>query len=287
MELPIPTRAPFAFEHTLRFIARFAPCRSATIVTPRSVTAAVAVGGRGWPFTLRERRGRLVAEVPDGAPAVLARRAAELVGADDDLAAFYAAARGDHPFDHLVRTLHGLHHVRFLGLEEIAVYCVLMQRTPMALATRLKARFLARFGLAVAAGDQTLRAMPELPALARLEEDDIAEAIGHRGKAARIAAVVRGVAALGEPFLRAAPYAEARDALLAIPGIGPFSAGAILLRGLGRMEGVPSIEMFEREGRAVYGPAWQPAAIARRYGADIGYWSFYLKTGAARLAATG
>jgi hypothetical protein len=43
--------------------------------------------------------------------------------------------------------------------------------------------------------------------------------------------------------------------------------------------------MFERDARAVYGRAWSAAATARRYGAHVGYWSFYLKTGAARLSA--
>jgi hypothetical protein len=39
----------------------------------------------------------------------------------------------------------------------------------------------------------------------------------------------------------------------------------------------------EDEARALYGRAYDAAAIARRYGAQIGYWSFYLKTGVARL----
>jgi DNA-3-methyladenine glycosylase II len=98
--------------------------------------------------------------------------------------------------------------------------------------------------------------------------------------------VIAGVADLGEAFLREAPYAEARDALLEIPGVGPFAAGAILLRGLGRMDELPSMEMFEREGRAIYKRAWAPKAIAQRYGEHIGYWSYYVKiAGAAARSA--
>jgi DNA-3-methyladenine glycosylase II len=174
--------------------------------------------------------------------------------------------------------------VRFLTLEEIAVYCVLMQRTPIALAATYKHRFLARFGIPVENpwGGATLRAMPELDQLVELDAADIAAAIGHAGKAARIAEVVRGVAAIGEPSLRTAPYAVARDALLAIPGVGPFSAAAILLRGLGRMDELPALRPIADEARALYGAAYDPAAIARRYGDQIGYWSFYLRTGAGR-----
>jgi DNA-3-methyladenine glycosylase II len=179
----------------------------------------------------------------------------------------------------IMRALHGLHHVRFLGLEDIAVHAVMMQRQPPARVAMMKRRFLEAFGYPV--GD--LYAMPELDALAQIPAAAIAKAIRHEPKAARIAEVVRAVAALGENFLRTAPYEQAKQALLAIPGIGPFSAAAILLRGLGRTDELPGLAMFEREGRAIYGAAWDEEAIARRYGDQIGYWSFYVKTGAARL----
>ena len=288
MQLAIATRQPFSFDQTLTFMRRFPPCQAETILGDDHATAAITVAGRAHAFTLRRRGTGLVVEVADGlaepVARELARRAAAFVGADDDLRALYAAAEDDAPFAPVVRELGGLHHVRFLGLEEIAVYCVMMQRAPLRMATRYKAKFLDRFGHRVEAGGRTLRAMPSLDELAVLEPADIAEAIGHRPKGERIAEVTRGVAAIGERFLREAPYAEARDALLAIPGVGPFSAGAILLRGLGRMEELPSLEMFERDGRAIYGRAWNPRAIERRYGDKIGYWSFYLKTAAARRA---
>jgi DNA-3-methyladenine glycosylase II len=283
MKLTVVTRQPFSFDQTLTFIKRFPPCQAETVVTDDSVTAAVSIGGRAWPFTLRGSRN-LTLEAPDGAPRSIARRAADFIGANDDLAALYRAAESDPPFRALVRSLYGLHQVRFLGLEEIAVYCVMMQRAPIAMASRLKRKFLDRFGRPVTVGHRTIRAMPELDELAKLDAKDIAAAIGHRSKGERIATVARGVAAIGEDFLRTARYAEARDALLAISGVGPFSATAILLRGLGRVDELPSLSMFANEGRAVYGRAWNETAIAHRYGDQIGYWSFYLKTGAARLA---
>jgi DNA-3-methyladenine glycosylase II len=53
------------------------------------------------------------------------------------------------------------------------------------------------------------------------------------------------------------------------------------LRGLGRMDEVP-LDRFEDPARAIYGDGYDVRAIARRYGDQIGYWSFYLKTGVAR-----
>jgi DNA-3-methyladenine glycosylase II len=288
MQLAITTRPPFSFDQTLAFVRRFPPALDQTIVSDDSVTIALAVGGRARAVEIA-RQGRDVVAIVDGesppeTQRELVRRAADFIGAGDDVSALYTAAETDPPFRALVRELHGLHQVRFLGLEEIAVYCVMMQRAPIARAVELERRFLARFGLPIAVGARTLRAFPPLAELAQLDARDIADAIGNRPKGERIATVVRAVAALGEPFLATAPYAAARDALLAIPGVGPFAAGAILLRGLGRVDEVPSLAMFARDGRAIYGARWDETTIARRYGSQIGYWAFYLKTGAARVA---
>ena len=52
-----------------------------------------------------------------------------------------------------------------------------------------------------------------------------------------------------------------------------------------RLSQLDQLVRFEREARTLYGPGFDATAIARRYGAQIGYWSFYLKTGVARLGA--
>jgi hypothetical protein len=59
----------------------------------------------------------------------------------------------------------------------------------------------------------------------------------------------------------------------------------ILLRWLGRMDEVPLAQIFEDEARILSGKAYDEAAIRTRYGKTLGYWSFYLKTGVARLVA--
>lgn len=281
MKLIVPTRKPFSFEQTKTFIRRFPGCQAQASVGDDTVTGAFSAGGRGWAVTLRAADDALAVELPAGAPRALASRAAEWIGADDDVEALYARAQGDRAFQPVIEKLHGLHHVRFLGLEDIAVHCVLMQRQSPAQTARMKRRFLEALGHR--AGD--LHAMPELAELAELELEAIEKAIEHRAKAERIIAAVRGVAQIGESFLRTAPYGEAKAALLDVPGIGPFSATAILLRGLGRHDENPVLEMFAGEGRLVYGAAWNEAALARRYGDQIGYWTFYLKTGAAQGAA--
>ncbi len=73
-----------------------------------------------------------------------------------------------------------------------------------------------------------------------------------------------------------------RDWLLAIDGVGPWSANFVLIRGLGRMDTVatPEKELLAA-ARNVYGPDITPDALlhlAREvYGDHAGYWSFYLR----------
>ena len=273
MEYAIATSQPFSFAQTIAFVRRFPVVQGDYLVRDDAISAAVAIDGKPAAFTLRSRGSELVVETPSRR---VAKIAADFVGASDDIAALYAIAESDPPFRAVVKQLYGLHHVRFLTLGEIAVYTVMMQRSPINVAAAYKRRFLERFGLPIEVDGQTLRAMPELAALAGLSGEQIGQAIGHRTKGERIAEVVHGVAALGEAWLREAPYAEARDALLEIPGIGPFSAAAILLRGLGRMDELPAHRNFEEAGRAVYGAVFDVANIVARYGASIGYWAFYV-----------
>nr|HEX4315611.1 hypothetical protein [Kofleriaceae bacterium] len=263
---------PFSFARTLAFARSFPACRGDYQLTDDSLTLALPSRGRAVPVTIT------ATTVTTGDPA-LVPRAIAFVGARDDLSPLYRAAADDPPFRRVVDALHGLHHLRFPTLGEIAVYAVMMQRTPIAMAATYKRRFLDRFGLRVAHAGGELRAMPELDQLVQLDAADIAGAIGHARKAAAIVDVVRGVARLGEDLLAHAPYDEARDALLAIRGIGPFSAAAILLRGLGRMTELPWLPAFDDAGRAVYGSAFDRREIERRYGDHIGYWSFYARVG--------
>lgn len=283
MRTPLSIREPFSFDQTVAFVRQFPPCQGEYIVDEDALTAAIAVDDRPVVMTIQRTGTQLAVETARAAdlPAALAH-ARHWIGADDDVAALYRAARGDAAFSRLIEQLHGLHHVRFLTLAEISVYCVMTQRAPITMASRMKRAFLAAFGLPVEVAGRTLRAMPSLAALADLEGDAIGKVIGHAHKGSMIARAVRGVAAIGEVTLREAPYAEARDALLAIPGIGPFSAAMILLRGLGRMDEVPSVGMFADEAAQIYGGPIDEAAIARRYGSQIGYWSFYVKAGAGK-----
>jgi DNA-3-methyladenine glycosylase II len=92
--------------------------------------------------------------------------------------------------------------------------------------------------------------------------------------------MAEGLLDIGEEYLRTAPYDEASKALRTIRGVGEFSASAILLRGLGRMDHVP-LEMpsFVDVTSRLYGPGDHSAELRERYGRNLGYWAYYLHSG--------
>jgi DNA-3-methyladenine glycosylase II len=86
-----------------------------------------------------------------------------------------------------------------------------------------------------------------------------------------------------EHWLRTAPYAEVAAWLRGINGIGAWSAGFILLRGLGRTDQLPSGEArLSAAASKIYGQGRTLSDqsihdIASRYGIWQGYWAHYLR----------
>jgi DNA-3-methyladenine glycosylase II len=130
--------------------------------------------------------------------------------------------------------------------------------------------------------------------VAGLSIPEMVEFAGNQQRAQRVLAIVQGVAALDEEWLRTAPYDDARAALLAVKGIGPFTAHGLLFRALGRPDDVP-LEMlqFRSAAEAIYGdPAPSPAELRERYGDQVGWWAYVARTAVGWLpepapAATG
>jgi N-glycosylase/DNA lyase len=111
-----------------------------------------------------------------------------------------------------------------------------------------------RFGDEIAPGGP--RALPTWEKLACVPEAEIrATGVGFRGR--YIAAVARELAS--EPGLldriEKAPYEEARELLMELPGVGGKVADCVLLFGAGRLEAFPV-------------DVWILRAMARRYGLD-------------------
>ena len=284
--------APFDFARSLAFLGMFPPTQGEYTIADGSWTRAIMLHGQTIVFAVRStgtvEKPRLEytlhAEYPISQEI---QRAAEdrlrfMLSLGDDLRPFYAIAeKQDEAFARMVRRLYGYHQVKFASPVENACWAVLTQRMPMPVARRMKHALIERFGGSLTVDGVTYWAFPEASALAAIEPHELGLLIRHERKGRQLAAVAQAFAQADEAWLRAGDYDQVRSWLLAIDGIGPWSADFVLIRGLGRMEQAPVAEKsLLAAARHVYGPTTTESDLeshARKYGPWRGYWVHYLR----------
>ncbi|MFI7702298.1 DNA-3-methyladenine glycosylase family protein [Nonomuraea sp. NPDC049480] len=164
---------------------------------------------------------------------------ARILSLDVDGAGFAKAGEADPVLGDLQRLRPGLRPVCFWSPWEAACWAVIVQRSSMLIAARIKQRIAERFGARVTVDGQEYAAFP--PPVTLLEA-------GGLGLPAQKEEWVRGLAraaldgVLTTEHLRALPPEEALAELRALPGVGPFSAGLILIRGAGAPDAFPGDE---------------------------------------------
>jgi DNA-3-methyladenine glycosylase II len=293
----LPATPPFALGAALRALTGFAPCAGDQTVTGDRVRKALVRPGSPSEAVVVDLTPR-----PDRDPGValqvFAARPldpAEAAGVelavrrwlslDDDLRPFLTIAGQDPALAPVLAATEGLHQVRFASLAEGAVYFTLTQRSTQWYAAARKRRIAAELGPRLVVGGVTYVAFPELSTVLT------ADLVGYAGNAARgqrLADVVAGVAALDPEWLRSAPYPHVRDALLAIRGVGTFTAHALLLRVLGRPDDTPlEMAQFTAVARALFGdPPPSPQELREWYGSYVGWWAYLCRTGLGWLDRT-
>ncbi|WP_426509930.1 hypothetical protein ACPPVO_04005 [Dactylosporangium sp. McL0621] len=298
-ELGIITRtilsatAPYDLDCSLRALAGFRPGRRDISLDPGGTVR------RAFPHPADPDAAVVVevAERDDGAPGAaltvfsaepldgpaldaVRGRVGDWLGLDDDRAEFLRRAGADGPVRPLFEVARGLHQVRFSSLAEGVVYFTLLQNSTQWYATLRKRRLTLHLGTMVRAAGEEFTALPDLARLARLTPAEALPYAGAPHKAERLVQVLGGVAAIDEELLRTGPYERARDALLAVRGIGGYTAHALLLRALGRPDAVPlEMDQYAHTARAVYGDAVpSPQELRERYGPYIGWWAYTCRT---------
>lgn len=130
--------------------------------------------------------------------------------------------------------------------------------------------------------DSVWHHLPTWDELATVSEDQLrACALGFR--ALHVAAIARHLAE-NPGWLAAtehAPYAEARERLITLPGVGEKVADCVLLFGAGRLEAFPVDTWIIKAMARRYGlDGWKPAQIAhfgrQHFGAQAGLAQQYL-----------
>ncbi len=265
--LSISLRSPpsFDFALTARVLRRSTRNLIDRVEEDGTWTRVVVLSGK--PALLRgTQRGARVAF--DAAPACTADgRTIEafvtrLFSLDIDLGSFWRRVHRERDFVELTRRCAGLRPQRFPTLFEALANGICCQQLSLQSGLTRLSHLAERFGPRTPDG---VRVGPPDP-------DRVAEAplstLRRAGLSARRAAELRDLARLPldrfESELTSLPDAEARARLLELPGVGPWTADYVLLRGLGRLDVFPSGDVgAARTLGRILGRVIEPSAAGR------------------------
>ncbi|WP_308249543.1 DNA-3-methyladenine glycosylase 2 family protein [Nocardioides jiangsuensis] len=213
-----------------------------------------------------------VADLRDVSAAV--ERCRRLLDADCDPVAVDDELAGDPRLARLVRRRPGLRVPGHVDGHEVAVRAVLGQQVSVEAARRLAALLVERHGEVVdgdlsaspdGAEHTLLRLFPSTETLAGVDPETLPMP---RARGRALVALCAALAAGDIPLDRSADRADVRHALLAVPGIGPWTAGYVALRALGDPDVFLPTDVGVRNGlRALnedparaetLGEAWRP-----------------------------
>ncbi len=187
---------------------------------------------------------RVSAEAEAAARATLTRA----LGLEIDLTAFYRFAAADARLAPLVERFRGVKPPRLPSVFETLANAVACQQITLTQGIRLLSRLAQRYGPPLADAPEVAHAFPRPQDLAELEPEAL-KALGFSASKGRTLVEVAGGVARGEldlEGLAALDDAAAVTRLLALRGIGRWSAEYVLLRGLGRTHVFPGDDVGAR-----------------------------------------
>jgi 3-methyladenine DNA glycosylase/8-oxoguanine DNA glycosylase len=241
----LPYRGSFDLTASTRFLEGFAPAaRPDAAATPGELRLAFPAAPSWRPVGVLVAqsdpdapvRARVFADVSDVDAALDQVR--RILSLDVDGSGFAAVGARDPVVAELQRWYPGLRPVTFHSPYEAACWAIISHRIRIVQAAGIKQQLAERFGTPVDVAGARLAtfpspaALPErVPLLSELKSDRL-HTIAQAALAGRLDAAT----------LRALPPDEALAQLRELPGIGPFSAEHILLRGAGHPDVFPTTE---------------------------------------------
>ncbi len=266
--LRLPYRQPIDVEGLIAFLGQ------------RAVAGVEEVLDGAYRRSLRLPRGPGVVELGPGRGcvhaslwlhdtrdlAVAAARCRTLLDLDADPQAVIEALGTDPVIGRLVRAAPGRRVPGHVDGDELALRAVLGQQISVPAATTLAARLVAAHGQPLERPvDGITHLFPTAAAIAGVDP----AALAMPGARARALIGLAGALARGEVRLDpGADRAEAERALLALPGIGPWTVAYVAMRALGDADAFLPTDLGVRRGLEALGHDGRPvvtAAIAERW----------------------
>ncbi len=218
--------------------------------------------GPSWVRLVLEP-GDLHAEVESGADPDddldrIAARLRLMLDLDADPAAVAAAFRGQPQLRRLVAERPGLRVTGYPNGYQAAIQTVIGQQVSLAAARTFTGRLVAGYGTP---GPGGLTRFPTADVLAGLDESALRAQVGLTGARARTVIVVAAAVAAGLRLDAEADPLETRARLLALPGVGPWTADYLAVRVLADRDAFPAGDLVLRRALGVRTAAEAVAAV--------------------------
>jgi DNA-3-methyladenine glycosylase II len=285
-EVRLPTRAPFHLEATVRVLQRRPTNRVDVWDQDHYLRAFNTVDG---PALVEVRnRGtidhpdlvyRCLGELSKARQISLAQELASMLGLGVDPTPLRRLAEGEPAMRPAAQALRGLRPPRFADLFETFASVVPFQQLSLDAGMAVLGRIVERFGKSVEHRGRRCHAFPTARSIAAARSTVLQSCGLSSQKARALKAVAKALesGALTEQAIAGMSTADALKRLNQVPGIGPWSAALILLRGFGRLEIFPPGDSGAARGlRALLRTERQPRIdrVIERFGKQRGYLYF-------------
>lgn len=281
--------APFHLEATVRVLQRRPGNRVDAWENARYRRVLETPQGLAWVEV--ENRGTIDApdlryslsgadRVSHAARAALVQTLRRILGLHLDPQALQRLACADRRLRPAALALRGMRPPRFAGLFEAFASVVPFQQLSLDAGVAIVGRLVERFGTRLERDGARLHAFPTAQAIAEARLERLRQCGLSTRKAQVLRALARAIGSgeLSEEALGAMSTPDALQALTALPGVGPWTANLVLLRGLGRLEVFPPGDVGAARGLRTLMRLRSGAPLERiieRFGACRGYLYFY------------
>lgn len=280
--------APFHLEATVRILQRrpsnlvdvWDQERYRRVLTTTGGLALVEVTNRG---AIDNPDVRFVIRSPGASAAMrleVGRTLRRMLGLEVDPAPMHALALRERALRLTALALRGMRPPRFAGLFEAFANVIPFQQLSLDAGVAIVTRLVQRFGEHVEHDGQRMHAFPTASAIAEARLPTLRACGLSAGKASALRELARliGRGSLLEDELSVMNTHDALHTLIGLPGIGPWSAALVLLRGFGRLDVFPPGDVGAMRGlRALMQlePHASLAPIEARFGDFRGYLYFF------------
>ena len=241
--LSIPTSI-FSFEECLRYLGRN-PQESTHLVEDGKLYTLLYKAGKNWLLEISHTGTDLVVQTDQILDAeqqqLLHQYIQNWFDLDTDLNVFYTQVEDDAVLQALTKTFRGLRMVRMPNLFEALCWAVLGQQINLNFAYKLKRQFAAKYGAAVPIKQHTLYQFPSPETVAGLDVETLKQIQFSRQKANYIIGIAQAICdgTLEEQALRQLDFSSIHQQLVALKGVGNWTANYILMKVFGDTSAFP------------------------------------------------